>query len=219
MSGGTFDTGDGILPATEGDFGDGVADDLRARVRSELESGERILWSARGIPRPFQTIRVFPALFAAFLCGASGFALMVLFGIYGLLELDPGKTLFLLCLAPAALGGMAVLGSAASWVRHRLWQRRIARKLYVLTDRRAFVVWKGRGTDNVWLDFWTADMFDGTLCIDHGDGTGSVFFCDGEVVEPESSFEGIRDAHRVEEMIRQVLLGEKVLAGAELAEL
>jgi hypothetical protein len=220
MPNGASDTGVGFFPAAEADFGDGLVEDLRARVRSELEPGERIIWAARGIPRPLATIRVFPALFAAFLCGVSGFALTVLFGIYGALDMPPGQMLFLLCLAPAALGCTAAIGMAWSWLRHRLWQRLIAGSLYFLTDRRAIIAWKKRWTDDVMLDIWTADMFNGTLCIEHGDGTGAVYFRrDGEVLAPYSSFEGIKDASRVEVLIREILLGEKVLSAADLAEL
>jgi hypothetical protein len=213
-------TGLGFYPAIGDDFGDGLSEDLRARVKSELEPDERILWAARGIPRPLGTIRVFPALFAAFLCATSGFALMVLFGIYGLRDMGPAEMIFLLCLPPAALGGMVAIGTSWSWVRHHLWQRLIARSLYVLTDRRAIVAWRRRRTDEVILDVWTTDAFNGTLCVEHGDGIGAVYFRrNGETLAPYSSFEGIRDAGRVDELIRQVLLGEKVLSGADFAEL
>jgi hypothetical protein len=214
------DTGVGFHTAIGDDFGDGLSEDLRARVKSELEPGERILWAARGIPRPLGTIRAFPALFAAFLCATSGFALMVLFGIYGLRDLGPGEMIFLLCLPPAALGGMVAIGTSWSWARHRLWQGLIARSLYVLTDRRAIVAWTRRWTDEVILDVWTTDAFNGTLCVEDGDGIGAVYFRrNGEILAPYSSFEGIRDAGRVDELIRQVLLGEKVLSGADFAEL
>ncbi len=220
MHNGTSDTGDGFYPAIGDEFGDGLSEILAAGVKSALEPGERILWAGRGLPRPLGTIRVFPVFFAAFLCAMSGFALTVLFGIYGLRTMNPGEMLFLLCLPPAALGCMAALGIAASWVRHRIWQRRIARNLYVLTDRRAIVAWKRRGADDVMLDLWTPDIFNDTLCVEHGDGTGAVYFRrHGEVLAPDSGFEGIRDAGRVEELIRRTLLGEKMLAGAELAEL
>jgi hypothetical protein len=214
------DTGDGFFRATEDDFGADLGAGLRARLESELERNERVLWSSQGLTRPLGMIRVFPALFAAFLCGTSGFALMVLFGIYGLRKMNPGEMLFLLCLAPGALGGMAAIGIARSWVHHWLWQRRIARTLYMLTDRRGIVAWNRHGADDFTLCVWTTETFDGTLCVEHRDGTGAVYFCrDGEVLAPQWGFEGIRDSRRVDELIRQILLGEKIPLGVDLAEL
>jgi hypothetical protein len=217
MSGGTHDTGDGFFPAIGDDFDDGPTEDLRARVKSELEPGERVLWTGRGHPRPLPPIRVFPAFFAAVLCGLSGFALAVLFGIYVFRPMDL-EMFLLLCLAPGALGGIAAIGMAGGWARHRYWQRRIAASFYVLTDRRAIVGWERRG--DVAFGSWTPDLFNGTRCIEHGDGIGAVYFLhNGVVIDPSWAFEGIREAGRVEALIREVLLGEKVLPGADLGEL
>ena len=36
---------------SDDDFDDGLSDDLRARVKGELEPGERLLWAARSDPR------------------------------------------------------------------------------------------------------------------------------------------------------------------------
>lgn len=216
---------EGLSPATgcDADAADqvdeGLGELLAAGVKSQLLPGEHILWAGRGSVHPLPTVRVFPAFFAAFLCGMSGFALMVLFGIYGLRKMDTAEMAFFLCLAPAALGGMAALGIAWSWARHRIWQRRIARSLYFVTDRRAVVARKKRRTDEVSLESWTPEDFDGTRRVEHGDGTGSIYFCyDDEVFAPEWGFEGIRDASRVEELIRESLLGAEVEAETYLAE-
>ncbi len=213
------DAGDGDWRVTEEALGDDLAEDLRARLRAELEPGERVLWAGRGLPRPLPPIRVFPAFFAAFLCGTSGFALTVLFGIYGFRSMDR-EMLFLLCLAPAALGAVVALGMAAAWARHRVWQWRVERSFYVVTDQRAIVGRFRPSTGEIEFVSWTAGAFDGTLCIEHGDGTGAVYFLyDGEVNEPRWGFEEIREPRRVEALIREVLLGEKILSGADFAEL
>ncbi len=219
MRNGTSGTTAGFYGPALDEVDGGLSEILVAGVKSQLEPGERILWVGRGSVRPLPAIRIFPAFFAAFLCGTSGFALMVLFGIYGLRKMNPAEMAFFLCLAPGALGGIAAVGMAWSWLRRRLWQRRIARSLYVVTDRRAIVARKTRAPDDVLLDVWTADDFNGTLCVEHGDGTGSVYFSyDGEVHEPDSGFEGIRDAKQVEGLIRELLLNAKPQAESYLTD-
>jgi hypothetical protein len=191
----------------------------RAALKGDLLPGESVIWAGRGIPQPARSIRAFPALFAAFLCGCSGFALMVLYGIYGVRKMGIGEMLFLLSLAPAALGGVTAIGLAASRARHYLWQRRIARCFYVLTDRRAIAGCEV-GTAHAILFPWTTRLFDDTRRVEHGDGIGSVYFVrDGEVIDPHRGFEGIREAGRVEAMMREVLLGEKPDLGTDLREL
>jgi hypothetical protein len=213
------DKGIGVGQVTGEAFWDDLAGDLRARLRAELGPGERLLWVGRGRTRPLPPIPVFPAFFAAFLCGTSGFALTVLFGIYGFRPMDR-QMLFLLCLAPAALGAVVALGMVTAWARYRYWQWRIERSFYAVTEGRALIGRVGPAAGDVEFVSWTAEAFDGTLCIEHGDGTGAVYFLyDNEVVEPRWGFEGIREPCRVDAMIREVLLGEKVLSGAGLSEL
>lgn len=226
MTGSTPDIADGFFPANDGEFGDGLEEHLRARVKAVLEPGERLIWTGRGHPRPLATIPVFPALFAAFLCGTSGFALTVLFGIFGFRPMDRDMV-FLLCLAPAVLGGVAVVGMASGWARHRFSQWRIARSVYALTDQRAIVgrPWRGDIVYFSWVaepfhDARCAGWFHDIRCIEYGDGLGSIYFLQyGEVSMPDFGFEGIREADRVEAMIREVLLREKVLSGADFTEL
>ena len=63
------------------------------------------------------------------------------------------------------------------------------------------------------------DQFDDTCCIEYGDGIGAVYFLAyGEVRIPHRGFEGIREAGRVESMIREVLLGEKPPSETDLPE-
>lgn len=192
----------------------------RTALEATLFPGEYVVWAGRGRPPLLAPMPVFPSFFAAFLCAASGFALMVLFGIYVVLDISPTQKLFLLALPPLALGGAAAVGIVAGWGRHRLRRQRISRSFYVLTDFRAIVGREQRGVGDVTTMEWTRDVFDGTLCIEDKDATGDVYFtCGGQVVEPHWGFEGIDQAGRVETLIREVLLQEKVLAGADQAEL
>ena len=105
------------------DFGDLSVADLEdhqlAAFKAEFEPGERVLWAERAGPPPSPTIGAFPAFFAAVLCGASGFALMVLFGLYGRQPMSAGELVFFLCLPPAAIGSVTGIGILAKWGQHR----------------------------------------------------------------------------------------------------
>ena len=74
---------DGLVGRGDSDLVNELGEPLASAIRRHLIPGECIVWAGRGIPRPARSIPAFPAFFAAFLCGLSGFALMVMFGIWG----------------------------------------------------------------------------------------------------------------------------------------
>ena len=167
-------------------------DEQLAALKAEFEPGERVLWAERAGPPPSPTIGVFPAFFAAVLCGASGFALMVLFGIYGLRPMSPAELAFFLCLPPAAIGLVTGIGLIGKWVQYLRTRWNLAHTFYALTDRRAMVGSDARQPGEIAIGFFTSDMFDATLCIEYRDGSGDVFFVrDGDVAWPEWGFRGI----------------------------
>jgi hypothetical protein len=188
--------------------GDELDDAQRAALKAEFEPGERVLWAERAGPPPSPTIGVFPAFFAAVLCGASGFALMVLFGIYGIRPMGPGEMVFFLCLPPGAIGLVTGIGLVGKWVQHARTRWHLAHTFYALTDRRAIVGSDAHSPGEIAIGFFTSDMFDATLCVEYRDGSGDVFFVqDGDVAWPEWGFRGISGAKRVEGLVRRVLLG------------
>src|ERR1700729_837652 len=73
-------------------------------LKGKLAPDENVVWTERACPPPAPTLAVFPAFFAAVLCGLSGYALMVLFGIYGIHEVGKVERVVLTCLPPAVLG-------------------------------------------------------------------------------------------------------------------
>ena len=160
-------------------------------------------------PPPAPTVGVFPAFFAAVLCGASGFALMVLFGIFGLRPMSPGELVFFLCLPPGALGLVVGIGFIGRWAQHMRTRWNLAHTFYALTDRRAIVGSDAHSPGEIAIGFFTSDMFDATLCIEYRDGSGDVFFVrDGDVAWPEWGFRGISGPKYVDGLIRRtVLLG------------
>ncbi len=192
----------------EGLVGD-LTDEQRAALKAELAPGERILWAERAGAPPTPTVGVFPAFFAAVLCGSSGFALMVLFGIYGARNLHPAEMVFLLCLAPLAIGTVTAIGLIGRWIQHERTKGRLSRTFYALTDRRAIVGSESRIPGEVAIGFFTREMVDDTRCIEYGNGSGDVFFVShDDVVWPEWGFLGVSGSKYVEGLVRQILLGK-----------
>jgi hypothetical protein len=196
----------------EPDFADlargALDDEQRAALKAEFQPGEHVLWSERAGPPPSPTVGAFPAFFAAVLCGASGFALMVLFGIYGKHPMSWVELAFFLGLPPVALGLVAVIGLIGKRVEHSRAQWLLAHTFYALTDRRAMVGSDARVPGEIAIGYFTSEMFDATLCVEYRDGTGDVFFVqNGDVAWPEWGFRRISGAKRVEGLVRRVLLG------------
>ena len=199
--------------------------DLRASVKSELEPGERLLWADRACPPPVPKIAAFPAFFTALLCGLSGFALAVVFGIYGLVELTPWETALVFGLGPALIGFfilLALSGRRMAYLRAR-WRQ--AHTFYCLTDRRAIVALDHGDGEPIWFSSLPFYKFHNVLCVEHQDGSGSgdVYFlgdrfvtdCEGhkeictEVVAPEVGFVGVPQAVDVARTVRRILMGDR----------
>ncbi len=193
-----------------------LGEDYGAALKAEFEPGERVLWAERAGPPPSPTVGAFAAFFASALCGASGFALMVLFGIFGLRAMEMGEMLFYLGLAPCSIGLMVGIGIVGRWIQHERVRRRLSHTFYALTDRRAFVGSDASQPGEITIGFFTTEMFDDTLCIEYRDGSGDVFFVeDGDIAWPEWGFRGVSDAKSVERLVRRVLLGVDPQPGTE----
>jgi hypothetical protein len=184
--------------------------DLFAQLRCAIDPEEDVVWAERAMSPPRPTIAVFPAFFTAVLCSLSGYTLMVLFGIHGLVELQPLQLLLYIGLAPAALAAVVLFGWIGRWVDFRRSRWRLAHTFYALTHRRALVGMEAGADGAIALDSFDSDVFDDTLCIEHSGGGGDVFFVkDGEVVSPELGFVGLARPRRIEDMLRMTLLGKE----------
>jgi hypothetical protein len=222
-------------PDAEPDIGDPrfdqakteLDDELRACVKSELEPGERLIWAARACPPPVPVIAPFPAFFTALVCGLSGFALAVVHGVYGLVELPPWEAAVVFSFAPAVIGFfivMSLVGRRIVYLRAR-W--RLAHTFYCLTDGRAIVGLDHGDGEPIWFSSLPFSQFHDTLCIDHADGSGDVYFIgdwyvtdpDGHreirtgVVAPECGFVGVARATEVAEIVRRVLRDRRRIDG------
>lgn len=133
---------------------------------------------------------------------------MVLFGIYGLVALRPHEMLFYAGFAPAALGSVIAIGMVGRWMHFREARWRLAHTFYALTGDRALIATETAWNEPLSIASVTGEMFDDTLCIEQAGGQGDVYFvAGGAVIEPEIGLVGLIQPHRVEELVRSVLLG------------
>ena len=185
--------------------------ELRDLVDAELESGERVLWSAQ--PRasrmalgclPLVLFGIPWTAFAVFwTAAASGFVFggghgpARLFGLFGL---------------PFVLIGLAMLSSP-------LWALRKARRtLYVITDRRAILFDGGRNTA---IRSFGPEALADTRRRQRPDGSGDILFDrtvssdrHGHTRERVQGFLGIPNVREVERLLRDVAAGPSPQPGA-----
>jgi len=190
--------------------------ELDSRVRSELSSGERLLWV--GQPRPGRSMRTaIPIVlfglpwtaFAVFwMAGASGLLLRGFDngppGVFGIL--------FPLFGLPFVLIGLAML-SSPFWLR-----RRAQRTCYALTDRRA-VLWQAGWFGGVDVRSYGPEELTKVHRTQYADGSGSLVFeefvtighdSDGHVSRSTTrrGFMYVDNVRAVEELLRKALLSD-----------
>ena len=185
---------------------DDLSDDVRARVKSELSPGERLLWAGvhEQIREPMG-------------CGVFGSAVMAV----------TGWIVLIFCLtAPLYVRGgnndayfgfgfiatiVAVLFSAGVWAsleRSRKERRERSRDTFALTNRRA-ILWRGVHAEGTEVHSYGPENVVRVYRVEYPDGTGDLNL----TLRPEResytshspSFTRIRDVRRVEELARQTL--------------
>jgi len=176
--------------------------DLREQAERELDSGERIEWIARPIPRWFT-----PTATGAFLFGIpwTAFALFWTAGAaWGSSQVEDAGFFraFPLFGLPFILIGFGMLSSPLWAYRKALWT------LYVVTDRRA-ISFEGRRTTTI-RSYPPARLLD-VYRKEKRDGTGDVIIArrawkdaDGDRQAEEVGFLRIRDPKAVEARLRKL---------------
>jgi hypothetical protein len=167
--------------------------DVNARVHSELQPGEHLVWAGQPNPRAYArgawVISIFGVVFAAFaafwILMAGGFALLAGSATAGA---GAGFACFPLLGVPFLLIGVAMLLAP-------LWMRRAARRaVYAITDRRA-IVWQARpfGSELTVRSFAPAELTQITR-VERADGTGDLVFL--EVFNHSVNSKGHRSSTR-----------------------
>ena len=203
-------SGDDFSLAGGDDFGPSLAEDAHARVKAELEPGERLLWAARSAPPPM------PMGMGYFV--AAAFALIFLcLGILVLAQAMGGSRARSNRVSEIPVGiGVTFMGCAivvtaiGIRVSEVLAQGRQARSYYALTDRRA-IAWlpEPRG-DAIRVRSLPRGQVRSVTRIERPDGSGTLEFILSPGC-PDYFFHGtgmvhIPEVRRVEQIVRNFLV-------------
>jgi hypothetical protein len=199
---------------------DELSEELTARVNSELQQGERLVWL--GQPRPGRLmwssipVVLFGIPWTAFSLFWMGAASGVLFE-GGTHEGPPGFGAFFICFPlfglPFVLIGLGML-SSPYWV-----YRQARRTCYALTNQRA-LIWTPKWNRSVEVRSFKAAELGKIVRRDYADGNGDLVFeevvstsrdSDGDLrtTKTEHGFIGIENVRDVEDKLRKALLGGK----------
>jgi hypothetical protein len=202
-------------------FGDStLPDELDARVRSELDGGEQLLWVGQPRPSRFARAAIPAVLFGipwtAFALLWTGMALSGLWGKGGAPQMagPPLALVFSVCFplwgVPFILIGLGMLSSP-------LWARRRAKRTcYALTDRRAILFEAGAFRSVEVRSYRPADLTK-IFRREKADGSGDLVFEELTQVRSTShggratstqarGFMGIENVREIEELVRKALL-------------
>jgi hypothetical protein len=215
MDGAAHQGPDDFSVAPIGDSFDTLTDELRACVKTELEPGERLLWSARSEP-PLEGIG-----FAFFAFSALAVVLLGL-GLIGMTRglsrqrLNDGNE-FVAGMAFAGFSFAVVLGLIGNWRSCIKERERSARMLYAITDRRA-IIWapEPKGSAVRIRTIPRGEIYN-LVRLENPDGSGSVLFSStkdataGDIYAEWNpfGFRHVDDVRRVELLVRNNLLGSE----------
>jgi len=204
--------GDDNLPfAAAGELGDGLSDELRARVKAEIEPGERLLWAARSSPTPVPLdagLVLSPVTAVVLLAAAVGtYANSV--GYLG----HPIKDVLFLCIMTSLGGCILAIATTLGWIKSRAERRRKANVCYAVTDRRAIFLIPEPKTDAVRVVVLPRGEIADVVRVERPDGFGTL-----ELSTPSFhhrlpwyplGFQNIPEVRRVEQIIRTNLMTSK----------
>jgi hypothetical protein len=208
MHTGTSDTGEGFFPAAEDEFGDGLAHSLRARVKSELEPGERLLWAGQSASPPA------PMGIAFFVWGA--IALLVFFlgtialvaGLTRPRRSDDGNPTILGILLDT-VSGIIIVSMIGHRISKRIERVRQASVCYAVTDRRAISWIPEPNGGAVRVRSLHRGQIRDVVRVQRPDGSGTLEFS----LSPEAhhswekeEFKHIPEVRRAEQIVRYNLI-------------
>jgi hypothetical protein len=201
--------------ADTNELDDGLSNDLRALVKSELEPGERLLWAARCDP-PAESHGVGFYM----VCGIT----LCLLGL-GLLLITTPPFMRRWNDGTAGIGGLSFLGLAGvfligltgAWNTRSTARRRMIRTCYAVTDRRAITWAPEPKGDAVRVETLARGEVRKLVRIERPDGSGTLQLAGtGPDIEfgfyDYFSFAHISQVRRVEQIVRSNLVtgGERL---------
>lgn len=199
----------GFFAAGGDELGDGLDELLRARVKGELEPGERLLWAGRSIPpqpKPAMAHLVW------FIVGM----LFIGFGLFGIIHalstprqpFNTGDQSMGAGLVFSLIGGIILTCTIASAVAKRMQAAREIGVSYAVTDRRAISWTPEESGDAVRVQSWLRGKIGDVSRVERPDGSGSLEFAlvTGSLhYWPSLVFKHIQEVRRVEQIVRHNL--------------
>jgi len=196
------------------DISDGLADDLRARIKAEIEPGERLLWAARSSPPPvpLDAGTVFSVVAVVLLLAAVVGIFILRADAFGYLRLPLKDGLFAGLLA-SLVGCALAIGKIYAWIKSRAEQRRRANVCYAVTDRRAVFLIPEPKTDAVRVIVLPRGEIADLVRVEHPDGFGTLELSTpsfaGRLPWYPLGFQNIPKVRRVEQIVRTNLMTSK----------
>jgi len=207
-----LDIHDVSLAATS-ELGGGLTDDLRARLKGELEPGERLLWAARSDP-PFEppSAGFLVSIAIALVCLAVGVAIAAPRENRHAVN-DSTMTAGLVFLG---IGCLFVIGLIAAWRNRWSERRRLSNVCYAITNRRAIVWAPEPKGDAIRVHTVPRGQVRKLVRIECPNGSGSLEFSgEWENIDFEwhpFGFKHIPEVRRVEQIIRNNLITSEQFA-------
>ncbi len=200
-------------PVVGDDFESRLDDDRRARIKAELEPGERLLWAASSDPPPegFGWGYLLFGVIAAFLLLLGTTALADAFGRFG--RRPPEQSTMVGALAFYGFTGAIVIALFANLIRSRAQRRAAANVFYAVTDRRTISWIPDVAAGGVRVRSLPRSQIVDLMRVERSDGSGTVEFVCSETASRynfrSNEFKDIADVHRVEQIIRKNLIASK----------
>ncbi len=193
-----------------------LTDELRARVKSELEPGERLIWVGGSSPPPVPNLIGYTTASTIALVLLVGGTLVIIFatGKDPLLPKrdNPVPLGVILCVG----GLVTTIGTIAHWIEGRNERRRQSGNSYAVTGRRA-IAWmpEPKTRDAIRVISIPRGTIRNVERVVRPDGSGDLdFLCspDFEYNWRFSGFKRIADLRRVEQIVRNNLVKDEKTA-------
>ena len=177
-----------------------------AWIKPELAPGERLLWAGQAKPRREASGRTVALIYAVAFASVSVFGFAALFGFLGPRFHAAEAGLALLSFISTVASFLTFVGIFATALTSVSANRRLARSLYVLTDRRV-ILWVATGPA-VSVQSIPKGAIKSTQRVEYGDGSGNILFgfTSHSAAGTSANIDNVPDARRVEELIRRVLI-------------
>jgi hypothetical protein len=203
---------DGFTGSADDDLTRDVNDELRARIKGELEPGERVLWAGWSSPP------LAPPGLGSYFVGAVSLVLLVFGAIscahaVGRPRALPDENSMALGIVLCIVGILFSSGLIASFFVRRNARRRGAGVSYAVTDRRVIIWTPEPNSDGIRILTMSGAQIRNIVRVQRLDGSGDLeLFSTGQEISyfyhSGPGFKHIPEVRRVEQIIRNNLMTE-----------